>query len=267
MRVVDFLALHPVSGGYTVVGKSGLVALADGLETFSANAPVQAGDVIGLWEPSGLNNCILPGSSSVDLGSVGTDPNLNDMLPTSFPGVGGLALNESANLVTGYSAQLTSKTQAMDGDLKLPQGSTLSVGYDFTIPGQHPAANIGFTGPTFTFNVTCTAGTPSFSPVVVTFSDPNSPYQDPLNSTAWYPSGDQKSSSTYQGSATLPTCTDPNGLVRLQQGGTFSATVTSDVQVPKVNIRWHYKGATGAGGGWSGASSVTPGSAAQPDRP
>jgi hypothetical protein len=34
--------------------------------------------------------------------------------------------------------------------------------------------------------------------------------------------------------------------------------VTSDVNVAKVNIRWHYKGVTGSGGGWSGTYSVIP---------
>jgi hypothetical protein len=79
---------------------------------------------------------------------------------------------------------------------------------------------------------------------------------DPQNSSAWYPSGDQKDASTYQGSAPVPTCSDPSGLIRLQQGGTFAARVISDVKVPKVNIRWHYKGVTGSGGGWSATYSV-----------
>ncbi len=179
---------------------------------------------------------------------------------TATDTIAGSITGTSGNILVSprYSAQLTSNTQAMDGDLKLQQGSMLSVGYDFTIPGQHPAANIGFTGAKVTFNnVTCTVGTPSATSFDVPMSS-QPPYPDPLNSPAWYPSGDQNDPSTYQGSATLPTCSDPSGLVRLQQGGTFSTTVTSDVQVPKVNVRWHYKGQTGPAGGWSGTYSVTP---------
>jgi VCBS repeat-containing protein len=41
-------------------------------------------------------------------------------------------------------AALTTKTQAMNGDLKVPSGSEMRVGYSFTIPGAHAAANIGF---------------------------------------------------------------------------------------------------------------------------
>jgi VCBS repeat-containing protein len=160
--------------------------------------------------------------------------------------------------VTAFdSAELTTRTQAMDGDLKVPPGSEMQVGYSFTIPGPHPTATIGFVGAKVTFNVTCTVGTPSNSTFVVAIPDQS--YVDPQNSSAWYPSGDQKSALTYQGSAPVPTCSAPSGLIRLQQGGTFSATVTSgDVEVPTVNIRWHYKGVTGSGGGWSATYSVIP---------
>jgi hypothetical protein len=155
------------------------------------------------------------------------------------------------------SAELTTKTQAMDGDLKVPPGSEMQVGYSFTIPGDHSPATIGFVGAKVTFNVTCTAGTPSNSTFVV--ATPDQSYVDPQNSGAWYPSGDQKSALTYQGSAPVPTCSVQGGLIRLQQGGTFSATVTSGaVQVPKVNVRWHYNGVTGSGGEWSATYSVIP---------
>jgi hypothetical protein len=57
----------------------------------------------------------------------------------------------------------------------------------------------------------------------------------------------------------VPTCSVQGGLIRLQQGGTFSATVTSGaIRVPKVNVRWHYNGVTGSGGGWSATYSVVP---------
>ena len=107
-----FCALRPVSGGYTVVGKSGLVTLlGTAVETFSANAPVHAGDVIGFWEGGGLSNCIRSGSDSVDVGVPPSDPNVNDMLTTSFS-LGGLALNESANLAPPLP---TSKDQCKNG--------------------------------------------------------------------------------------------------------------------------------------------------------
>jgi VCBS repeat-containing protein len=164
------------------------------------------------------------------------------------------AATVSLTVTAVNDAELITKTQAMNGDLKVPPGSQMRVGYDFTIPGAHPAATIGFVGARVTFNVTCTVGTPSSSTLVVPIEDRS--YLDPQNGSGWYPSGDQTDASTYQGSAPVPTCSDPSGLIRLQQGGTFAARVTSDVNVAKVNIRWHYKGVTGSGGGWSGTYSV-----------
>ncbi|MGZ4183356.1 MAG: hypothetical protein ACXVUL_22060, partial [Solirubrobacteraceae bacterium] len=70
---LDFLALRPVAGGYTVVGKTGLVTLVGaGVETFAANAPVRAGDVLGLWESGELNNCVRDGSGTTN-GNNSTD--------------------------------------------------------------------------------------------------------------------------------------------------------------------------------------------------
>ena len=166
-----------------------------------------------------------------------------------------LADNQAAPVSVSYSVgtPLTTKTQAMAGDLKVAQGSTLSAGYDFTMPGSHPAATVGFLGTTVTFNATCASGTPGSQPIAVYIDDQG--YDDPANSSAWYPSGDQNDDSTYQGSTTVPSFCDPGALVRLQQGGTFSTYVTSTAQ-NKVNLRWHYK--DGKVSGWSGTYSVIP---------
>jgi hypothetical protein len=149
---------------------------------------------------------------------------------------------------------LTAQAQAMDGDLKVAQGSTLSAGYDFTMPGNHPAATVGFLATSVTFNATCASGTPGSQTIVVNIVHQS--YLDPASSSAWYPSGDQNDVSTYQGSTTVPSFCDPGALVRLQQGGTFSTHVTSTDNQDKVNIRWHYM--DGTGGGWSGTYGVTP---------
>ena len=47
------------------------------------------------------------------------------------------------------------------------------------------------------------------------------------------------------------------GLVRLQHGGTFTATVASTDTSDKVNVRWHYS-ANGSSGSWSGTRGVVP---------
>ena len=87
---------------------------------------------------------------------------------------------------------------------------------------------------------------------------PNQAYTVPANNSAWYPSGDQTSAATYQGSTTVPSFCDPPALVRLQQGGTFITNVMSTDKENKVNVRWHYTDEHGTGGGWSGTYSVIP---------
>jgi hypothetical protein len=195
--------------------------------------------------PSGVANDATLTLSAGPLGSV----------TATCSGGTDLAGNQADPVSVSYSVGtlLTTKTQAMAGDLKVAQGSTLSAGYDFTMPGQHPAATVGFLGTTVTFNATCASGTPGSKPIVVNIDDQG--YNDPANSSAWYPSGNQNDASTYQGSTTVPSFCDPGALVRLQQGGTFSTYVTSTAQ-NKVNLRWHYMDETG--GGWSGTYSVIP---------
>ncbi len=155
-------------------------------------------------------------------------------------------------VVSPSGTALATQTQAMNGDFKVAQGSTLSAGYDFTMPGSHPAAVVGFVGTKVVFNATCASGTPGLANIVVNI--PDQTYAVAANSSAWYPSGDQNSAATYQGSATVPTFCSPGALVRLQQGGTFRTNVTSTDAQDKVNVRWHYK--DGTGGGWSGTYSA-----------
>src|SRR5207248_1420671 len=104
------------------------------------------------------------------------------------------------------------------GDLKLASGTTLRAGYDFTMPGNHPAATVHFVNANVTFNATCVSG-PGGGTITVPIVDTS--YADPQNSSAWYPSGDKADSSTYQGSTEIPDLCN-GGLVRLQQGGTFT---------------------------------------------
>lgn len=102
---LDFLALRPVTGGtYAVVGKTGLVTLTGtGFETFPANIPVHAGDILGYWSNAfGLNNCLRPVTSGggVIVGSgPATDPSAGDTFDLNFSDPT-FDLNESANLVT-----------------------------------------------------------------------------------------------------------------------------------------------------------------------
>jgi hypothetical protein len=98
---VDFLALRPTGGAnYRVLGKTGYVTLAGsgGVETFPASVAVQAGDIVGNYEPGELANCAISGSS---LNSVyyytEADPGVGAALALTNGGLGNFYdLNESA---------------------------------------------------------------------------------------------------------------------------------------------------------------------------
>jgi hypothetical protein len=110
----DFLVLRPVSGSaYTVVGKTGLVTPAGtGLETFDANIPVRAGDILGLWSDSfGLSNCffsVASGGGVIADGDV-SDPSDGDTVDLLFS-IPTADLSESANL----APLPTSKSQCLN---------------------------------------------------------------------------------------------------------------------------------------------------------
>ncbi len=144
--------------------------------------------------------------------------------------------------------------QDMEGDQKLAPGTVLEVGYDVTMPGNHPAATVSFVSASVTYQATCVSGSGGGS---FTVPIANQSYSDPQNSTAWYATGDQQSAAAYQGSIAVPNLCN-GGLVRLQQGGTFTAGIASTDTTNSVSVRWHYS-ANGSSGSWSGTLSVVPG--------
>ncbi len=112
---LDFQVLRPEDGtSYMVVGRTGAVRLAGtgGTETFSANIPTEAGDVLGVYMVTDVTNCLNDGGSVVtSLG--GSDPVAGATIELSGDS-GPYSMNESANLVT-------------DSDLSLAQPSDVTV--------------------------------------------------------------------------------------------------------------------------------------------
>lgn len=112
--------------------------------------------------------------------------------------------------------------QAMEGDLKVSPGTILKAGYDFTVPGNASTFSITVTNPQVVFTVRCVSGAaPSSSTFTVTM--PTQTYT--VTDQSWYPSGDQSSSLVYQGSTAVPDLCG-GGELRLDQGGTFSASLS-----------------------------------------
>ena len=91
-------------------------------------------------------------------------------------------------------------------------------------------------------------------------------YTDPLNDGAdWFPSSDQSSSASYEGSVSVPDLCG-GGILSLAQGGTFTATLESSDATDPVIVRWHYS-ADGSAGGWSSPGAFIPGPGGPPAPP
>ncbi len=163
-------------------------------------------------------------------------------------------------------AQISLPTQAM-GNLQVSPGATLEAGYDFQMSGNHPAARVSFTRAKVTFNAGCVSG-PGGGVITVHLAGVSS--VNPANDGGdWFPSGDQYSLASYQGSVSVPDLCG-GGLVSLQQGGSFTATLGSSDATDQVHVRWHYAiagPAGGQGGNWSGDQQFIPGPGGPPPPP
>lgn len=95
---LDLLVLRPEGSKYRVVGRTGVVRLTGtGLETFAANIPVAAGDILGFWFPARLDNCYRAGTGPIIARIPASDPAAGDLVVMQSNGAADL--NESANLV------------------------------------------------------------------------------------------------------------------------------------------------------------------------
>jgi hypothetical protein len=162
--------------------------------------------------------------------------------------------SSSASVMESILKPIVMGPQDMEGDQKLAPGTVLEVGYDFTMPGNHPAATVSFVDASVSYQATCVTGSGGGN-FTVPIADLT--YSDPVNSTAWYATGDQHNAAAYQGSITVPNLCN-GGLVRLQQGGTFTAGIASTDLLNSVGVRWHYS-ANGSSGSWSGTLNTVPG--------
>lgn len=167
--------------------------------------------------------------------------------------VGSSPAGVATSAMASSGTPLSMGPQAMEGDLKLNPGDSLRVEFDFTMPGSHLAATLGFAAGQVGFQYTCTSGSGAGT-LAVQFGRRS--YPDSQGNSNWIPSGNQGDPSVYQGSLTVPDLCS-GSQIRFQQGGTFTTAVCSNDSRDKVNVRWHYSG-NGSAGGWSGTKSVVP---------
>ena len=141
--------------------------------------------------------------------------------------------------------------QAMEGNLQIHPGDSLRAGFDFTMPGSHPAATASFYSGSIALLVTCTNGaTPALAINLAAQT-----ITDPAGSPSWYPSGDQSSSLVFQGTLTAPDLCG-GGVMNDANGATFRTTFFSTDTIDKVNFRFHYSDNTS--GSWSATVQGTP---------
>ncbi len=141
---------------------------------------------------------------------------------------------------------------SMEGNLPIHSGDLVKAGYDFTMPGGHPAATVHVTGAKFAMTAVCKDGSTS----TLTINVPDAVYSVPANATGWFPSGDQHSPLVYQGSITVPATLCGGAGAHVPRGVSFSSNFTSTDTTDPVHVRMHY--ADNTSGSWSGTASIVP---------
>jgi hypothetical protein len=134
---------------------------------------------------------------------------------------------------------------SMEGNLPIRSGDTLRAGFDFTVPGDHPADTVTFSNINVSLNVQC----PDKTTVTLNIPMPNQTFTDPAHDGGdWFPSNNQNSPLVYQGSITVPSiCGGATG--HAPKGATFTANLIAST-TSSVNVRFHYS--DGTSGSWSG---------------
>jgi hypothetical protein len=140
----------------------------------------------------------------------------------------------------------------MEGDLLVQPGDTLKAGYDFTMPGSHPAATVMVSNAQVQPTVVC----PDGANQVLTVPLPTQTYQIATNNSDWLPPGNQSSSLVYQGSIVVPNTLCGGQARHAPSSATFTATFTSTDSHDRVNVRFRYSDNTA--GRWSVTAHVVP---------
>jgi hypothetical protein len=133
----------------------------------------------------------------------------------------------------------------MEGNLPVNPGDTVKAGFDFTVPGSHPADTVTLSNVSVTLPVKCPNGTTD----TLTIPIPNQTITVPANNSNWFPSGDQNSPLVYQGSITAPAALCGGEQGHAPQGATFTASLAASTK-DSVHVRFHYS--DNPSGSWSG---------------
>jgi hypothetical protein len=164
-------------------------------------------------------------------------------------------------------------SSSAEGSIKISNGDFVAAGYQFTIPGSHPDTHVLISSATVTITGPCSNGGSD----TLTIPLAAGPYDDPPNSSGWYPSGPlgEDDPASYQGSVQANVC-GGSGTLDASAGAIFHADVQADQTGAALHIQFHYRDPNAKGKGnvncqtatnppaavcgasWSGTESVIP---------
>ena len=161
---------------------------------------------------------------------------------------------------------------SMEGSIQISNGDWVSGGYAFSVQGSHPAMTVYMENASITFSGNCSNGGTG----ALTVPLKAGPYSIPANDNGTYPSNDEGSDASFQGSVQASVC-GGSGTLDASKGATFSADLQSDNTANQVQVQFHYRDPNAKGKGnydctasnyaadvcgasWSGTATVTPSS-------
>ncbi len=169
---------------------------------------------------------LLPNDANALIAQANASDVLNSTTNTSLPAYGEVGIG------TGDGDGDRDDRPAGTGEVVVRPGDTLSVGYSFSLPGKHGAANVTLSQAQVIVQAGCVGHGRHHEhhrgggPIIVNIPDPTAPYAVPQNGPAWIPSANPNDPASFQASTTVPDLCH-GGPMELGDRATFTATVSS----------------------------------------
>jgi hypothetical protein len=160
-------------------------------------------------------------------------------------GVAGVLVLSGAAL-----ANVVSISGSMEGSIRISNGDFVAAGYRFTIPGSHPETHVLIANASVVFHGTCSNGSSQNTLTINLRPGPvgGGSYDVPANSSAVFPTNDEKSPAAFQGSVVANVCGGGNATLDASRGATFRGDVQAD-HLNKIQIAFHYRDPAAKGKG------------------
>jgi len=139
---------------------------------------------------------------------------------------------------------------SMEGSIRISNGDFVAAGYRFTIPGNHPATHVLIANAQVVFHGTCSNGSSQNTLTIQLRPGPvgGGTYLVPANSSAVFPTNNQQSPESFQGSLVANVCGGGGATLDASRGATFSGDLQAD-QTNKIQIAFHYRDPNAKGKG------------------